>query len=354
MSRRFAGAILSVLTCLILGTAACRAGYNWQTQWVSERARGVNYPSLYNGQIAWAHHPNEMYWYTDLYFWDGNEVRQLTNTPWISEGSTSLYDGEIAYGTAQVSNENIFYWDGEDFHQITFGEGKRGLPSLYKGKIVYSNKESDTDWDIYYWDSVTGETIRVCDTDLYDYYAVMYENTIAWMGGTGGNRYDIYYWDGETTIMIPSRCAKWKPSLYDGQIAWAEVFGYGDEATTEIMLWDGEEKIQLTNNSTHDVHPSLFKGMIAYLRFDGHDDEIMFWDGHTHWQVTDDDYWNRNPSLYITENGQIQIAYRRIYDMDVMEAEIVYITAMIPEPSVIAMVLSGLVFSMSFLKRRKK
>ena len=356
MGKRFVSVIAVGIACFLFWAGTCRGDYNWQTRWVSERGRGMHNPSLYNGQIAWSRDPDYTCWYNDLYFWDGSDVRQLTDTPWINEGSPSLYDGKIAYNADPEGIWQNAYWDGVDYFQITSGEGKRGLPSLYDGKIAYSNKESETDWDIYYWDSVTGETIRVCDTELYNGYPVMYENTIAWIGGEHSydNEDDIYYWDGENTIIIPSRCAYWKPSLYDGQIAWAEVFGYGDDTTSDIMLWNGEVKLKLTSNPGPDVQPSLFDGKIAYAAYDGHDTEIMYWDGKDFYQVTNDDFDNRHPSLYITDSGQIQLAYLRIHDWDVFEGEIVYLTSSITEPSVILIGLNGFLCMIFFLRKPAK
>ena len=348
MKAKVGGIILAVLACLNLGASSCRADYEWTNeQVIFQGYHGVHPPSLYDGQIAWASDPS-------------NDVTQLTDDQWAHEGSPSLHEGRIAYRTDPEGIMQIAYWGGEGEvpYQVTFGADKRGLPSLYGDRIAYSSKETQTDWDIYYYDCVTEETVRVSDSEWYDFYAVMYGDTIAWIGGITDNRFDVYYWDGSETIMIPSECAMWKPSLYDGQIAWAEVFGYGDDVTTDIMFWDGSEKIKLTSTLGYAIHPSLFQGNIVYTAFDGHDYEIMYWDGVSFYQVTDDDLDNMNPSLYITEEGEIQIAYRRVFDFGTFEGEIVYLTARgphgdVPEPSVFMMVLSGVLLSLLRFKQRK-
>ena len=77
----------------------------------------------------------------------------------------------------------------------------------------------------------------------------------------------------------------------------------------------------------------------------------MYWDGVSFYQVTDDDFDNMNPSLYITEEGEIQIAYRRVFDFGTFEGEIVYLTAPIPEPSTVLLcALSGLIAFLKLLR----
>lgn len=93
-------------------------------------------PSLYNGTIAFAS-------YGKIFDWNGSYVRQVD----ITYGNfLSLFNQSIAY----EGYPGILYWDGEKFSQVT-NDSNASSPSLYNGTISFvSNIDGNN--NIYFWD----------------------------------------------------------------------------------------------------------------------------------------------------------------------------------------------------------
>ena len=353
--------IMSVLriVCVFAAFSAVNISestYNWNIRPISEKMYWVGAPSLHDGQIAWSAEENPLNDLKDVYYWDGTEIHQLTDNPW-PDAAASMNNGQIVWRSGFSGEKyTLSFWDGNDTFVVANDPTKKGLPNLWKGNVVYSRELSHANWQVFRWDGEN--TQQISEEEIYNFYPVQYEDTIMWLGGDESRyHYDIYYYDGWETIIIPAHSQMWRQSLYDGMIAWAEVDDQWEDS--DIYIWEDGVKRQITTSPNRDLEPSLFNGMMAYVSNDSPGfntrGNITFWDGDDFYQVTQG-YYDRYPSLYISGN-QIQIAWVRYYPDQEWErqvGQIFYATAMIPEPSVIAMVLSGIVFSMSFLKRRKK
>ena len=108
----------------------------------------------------------------------------------------------------------------------------------------------------------------------------------------------------------------YKPSLYNGTIAWHEA----TSSDYEILYWDGNAITQITNNALSDSHPSLYNGTIAWFQDTARGGnkyyDIFYWDGNTIIQVTDNNTWDASPSLY---DGTI------VWSGEVVDKEIYYV-----------------------------
>ena len=73
----------------------------------------------------------------------------------------------------------------------------------------------------------------------------------------------ISFWDGNTIINVSNSANNsYKPSLYNGTIAWHEA----TSSDYEILYWDGNAITQITNNALSDSYPSLYNGTIAWVQ----------------------------------------------------------------------------------------
>ncbi len=348
---------IACMSAILAFVTICEGAYNWNIRPISEKMYWVGAPSLHNGQIAWNAKESLVNDWHDIYYWDGTEIHQLTDNPW-PDFAPSIDSGQIAWGSGWSGEwYTVKYWDGGDTFVVANDPTNKGIPNLWNGNVVYSRELSHANWQVFRWDGQ--DTEQITNNGIYNFYPVQYEDTIMWLGGDESRyHYDIYYYDGSETIIIPAHATMWKQSLYDGVIAWAEVNDTWDD--TDIYIWEDGVKHQITSGPYNDLEPSLFDGMMAYCAIDGPFyttlGHINLWDGQDFHQVSELGYYDRYPSLYISGN-EIQIAWVRYYpdqEWEQQVGQIFYATAMIPEPSVFVMVVSGLLFSISFLKRRKK
>ena len=89
----------------------------------------------------------------------------------------------------------------------------------------------------------------------------------------------------------------YKPSLYDGTIAWCVYNDNGVSNKKEIYYYNGKDILQITDNILSKSRPKLHKGIITWEA----DNDIYYWDGMVH-QLTDDDNSDSEPCVY---NGKI-------------------------------------------------
>lgn len=86
------------------------------------------------------------------------------------------------------------------------------------------------------------------------------------------------------------------PSVYDGTIAWFRDVSPGPQ----IYYWNGSTITKITSDNNENWDPSLYDGTIAWQAKGMYwtDSEIYYWDGSTVTQVTNDNKYDRNPSLF--------------------------------------------------------
>ncbi len=214
----------------------------------------------------------------------------------------------------------IFYRDDEGLRRITHDEVScNKAASLYENAIAWQRCPVDsadlTDWEICYWD---GNEVRfITDNDVSDSEPSLYDNTIAWCSDGMIVYASVPPDSGHGSLPTPIIVGPGeRPSLFKQQIAYQA----SDGNDMEIFLHDiaSGETIQFTENECADVNPSLFDGTMAWARCHddpwGHfcdDSDIFYWDGVTVQQLTDDPlYDNNTPSLWGT-GLNTTIAYQK-------------------------------------------
>ena len=173
------------------------------------------FPSVWENTIAW----ETPYFYdshiSDIYYFDGQNIRQITDTlgTLYSDVSSSLWDGQIAFTRWSPAGSGIMLWDGADLIEITPLMQKDRYPSLYNGTIAFS-RGSGQDSHIMFWDGTTVSEIAQYTSYINGVPRVaLWENMIVWSG-------------------------------YDGQYA-------------QIFLWDGTQVHQVTDNNAWHYYPDI-------------------------------------------------------------------------------------------------
>lgn len=164
--------------------------------------------------------------------------------------------GDYAWISGSVMYEQVRYWDEASHSESSLSEGC--CPTA--------------EWS--------------CEPPVADDGVVIWR---AWhRAGTGAHK--TMLWDGVLHDLTADHGfnISTHASYHGGLLA----FDYGGDGT-EIMLWDGATLQAVA----HGYEPSVHAGKVAFLRFDGHDWEVLYWDGETVVEITDNDYDDLQPTL---------------------------------------------------------
>ena len=276
-------------------------------------------PSLYDGKIAWE---SDVDGDLEIYYWDGTTTHKVTNNT-ADDTSPSLYEDKIAWSSNVDGDWEIYYGNRCKIQQITDDndDDYDGEPSLYNGTIAWERNVDGSSSEIYYWNGTT--TIQITDSAPEDNMPSLYNGTIAWESDG-----DIYFWNsttGNIDNITDSADYNVEPSLSNGKIVWTsesdidlvkEIYflastdglatpvqiteNTGDEGEPSASLYettiawdsaeDGDYEIyywpdngtpiqKITDNASEDWYPSLYNGKIAWQSYTDGDWEIYYWDG---------------------------------------------------------------------------
>jgi hypothetical protein len=322
---------------------------NWDTITLYDDASFTfNRPNVYNGHVAYSGR------YGEILYWDGVDTIQVNA---IGGTAPSLHNGNIAwYGGVY----DIYLWNGEQVSQLT-NSFINGFPSIWENTVTWQTGyvNAKDNQDIYYFDgTITHQISSTVGTEFYDGYPSLWYGKIAWARGSSLES-QILFWDGANILELTALSDDdHLPSLYDGTIA----FSRGSDQNSHIMFWDGttvSEIAQYTSYMNVEPRVALWKDMIVWPGYDGHDTEIFLWDGYEVHQVTDNDVWEYDPDICI-QGRQIQITYVETDNINEnVLTRVKYVTAyfdpsgQVPEPSQIVFALSCIPIFILFAYRNK-
>lgn len=279
-----------VLFATIAFTLMINKSYGFEVFQLTDNSFDDRSPSVYENTIAWETTDNTN---TKIYYWNGNDIVQVSNDDTIDNYGPSLYDGKIAWsgGNPIGYGSEIFYWDGSVVSQISVTANRSYFwPVLYNGSVSWMDNIANS--VIYYWN---GQNI----SEIYQgnsRYPSLFDGKIAW-DGFDGNAYQIYYFDGFDIEKITDNATNsYFPSLYNGTIAWSEQERFN--TTSYIYFWNGTDITQITDDSLDSHAPSLYNGKITWQVWDGNDSEIYYWNGSNIFQITNNNTDDYSPKIY--------------------------------------------------------
>jgi hypothetical protein len=98
---------------------------------------------------------------------------------------------------------------------------------------------------------------------------------------------DVYLWDGSQITNLSNSGDTGEPSIDGDLVAWEN--DSIPDGMDDIFIYriSTDTLTQLTNSSADDGNPKVSNEQVAFDRFDGNDTEIMLWDGADFTQLTD-------------------------------------------------------------------
>lgn len=150
---------------------------------------------------------------------------------------------------------------------------------------------------VRYWDEASHSESSLseacCPTTEWSHEApVADDGVVIWRAWhrAGLGTHKTLRWDGTLQDLTAAHGFNISPnaSYHGGYLAW----DHGGDGS-EVVLWDGARILVVAHGYDPDVHA----GKIAFRQFDGHDWEILYWDGENVLEITDNDYDDSQPTL---------------------------------------------------------
>lgn len=249
-----------------------------------------------SGYIVWAGVSSSAGTDTEIYYYDGSAITQLTSND-HNDGAPQINgNGDIVWAGSDGNDTEIFLYNGSTVTQITNNSYDDHNPQINDdGDIVWAGWDG-TDWDIYLYDgsttSITSNSVDDVDPQINN------AGTIVWAGGNGTSSEIYIYKDSTTTAITSNSYEDIEPQINsDGNITWAgkngadyEIFSYTATPTPTVL--------QITTNSYEDISPKINDiGEITWFGGTGSGTEIYVYNGTTTTQLTYDAYQDINNQL---------------------------------------------------------
>ncbi len=177
--------------------------------------------SLYNGSVAYSQADGSDF---EIKIKKGIVEQQITNDS-VWDVAPSLYNGTVAWVHDSLHAPEIWYWDGRNKKQISNSNTTPNMePSLYDGTIAWSGWDGDA--EIFYWNGTTITQITTDNDGTSDGHPSLNDGKIAWERKTA-NGWEIFYWNGNSVKQITNNTVDDRnPSLFNGAILWRHYDGH--------------------------------------------------------------------------------------------------------------------------------
>lgn len=209
---------------------------------------------------------------SEIYHWDGADIRQLTDNSFNEQQLDIDIDGSLVWMEGNSSDMNTFEryrYHGQNIDRITSNAVHDGRPKIDEGRIIWvsGDIEDRNNLEIFVFD---GEIQQLTFDALYDDNPVISGERAAWEVRDANDiaRSDIRLFnDGSVTCLTDNTRQNTSPSIDGSLIAWqsCEISDLTGESC-EILVHDIEADTlsQLTNNTAVDSFPAVFDGVVMW------------------------------------------------------------------------------------------
>jgi len=280
-------------------------------------ANGRN-PSFDNGKGLFTCWDNTSRW--GVCYYDGQISSLLTNFT-ESYVNPKYHNGKGVWDRSDGHDREIFFWDGVNIQQVTNNNVLDIHPDIYNDTYAWVQGPVDmidTNKIMYFDGNITRIIAEYPQTnDIRT--LILYDGEIVWEWSRS-----IYKWSETTGIVLihDDNGYEWSadsPSFDGNQISFSMSSGSHNKLFygREIYLFNGVNKIRITDNALEDNHSVINNGEIAWWRdmdISGSNDvkEIFWWDGFSEIRVTNNNIgeynlcWDKiTGDLYLESNGNI-------------------------------------------------
>jgi Tol biopolymer transport system component len=137
----------------------------------------------------------------DIFVWNGEETRNITNQPDDYRELAWSYDGRLAFVADDgPNNSEIYVWDGQHVQKISQNPLAEKSPRWSAdGRLAFLSW-SGRHWEILVWDGATLTNISPYPAD-HDKLAWSANGWLGFLSDRDGDL-DVYVWDGSSTFQV--------------------------------------------------------------------------------------------------------------------------------------------------------
>jgi len=235
------------------------------------------------GQVVW-HGEDISGLGLDIYLWDGYNTTKITDTPYPYDDVWPMINnnGQIAWELEeQTKDTEVYFWNGSDIIQITDNNVYDINPKINElGQVVwYSYDGSNTDtYEICYWNGT--DAIQLTDNNYEDSGASINDDGYIVWTGFDGNDYEIFLWDGnQVTQFTDNIYSEYDANINNNrQIVWSS----NSTGNFDTFFWNA---YNLTYRIQNDFYEDWFQkvndnGQIAWVGYKNDNQlwEIFYWE----------------------------------------------------------------------------
>jgi serralysin len=210
---------------------------------VTDNARTDQYPKISGQSIAWEQYDGHTW---QLMFNDGVTTTQLktdSNDLW-----TYKLDGSTVAWTQEHNgyDRDLFVFDGNQVRQLTNDAFKMDYAgfNVSGGRVAWSNPDGDSTDEIFLWDGAT--TLQLTENNGYTNGSpLISEDLVAWLGYDGAI-HSIFVYDGLSVYRLTDPATDVTDFQLDGRtIAWVASDGHDAEIFLSTLVPEPQTSLLL-------------------------------------------------------------------------------------------------------------
>jgi hypothetical protein len=184
--------------------------------------------------------------HAQIYWYNGERTVQLTNSPF--------------FNSSPVVSEQIIAWTTLGYNELGWG--------------ISSFDENNGFSEVHIYDINTSQTTQISSASPIRDLQVSGRNTVWQEGSNEDAATTIMFYDGTTVINLSNTKLGGEfdsnPKLFGNKVVWERW----DGIDYEIMYYDGNGTLQVTNNNRDDRYPQVSDEIVAWTGYDDNDWEI--------------------------------------------------------------------------------
>ena len=232
---------------------------------------------------------------SEIFLYDGNETIQLTDND-VDDFSPQISGNKIVW-QRDTTGENleIFLYDGNETIQLTDNNTINPYDAfdsslqISGGNVVWAENDGN-DSEIFLYNG--NETIQLTDNDVDERSPQISGGDVVWKTSSGGGGQIVLYDGNETIELTGNSSIESLNAMFGSYVFWSQVAGSGAE--NKAFFYNGNEIIELDGNNNPRTRPGNKRVSINFV---GRYSEIVLYDGNETTQLTDNDLSDRLPLI---------------------------------------------------------